>query len=365
VIVAALTPRVHELMHDIHANHVIQRCVATLTNGRNGFVLDAVSRSFVKVGSHRHGCCVLQRCLDNSSGEARDKLIGLVIEHTPELIADQYGNYVVQYVLQLREAELTKAVVRAIQGTVAELACEKFSSNVVEKCLTAAVRACLLRACATALGLGSPRCAAVSAASRSSSRMRRRSVAREKLRPTICVFTSSSVSGRCSVSGYLRSSAWRTRKRSVSVKGPGPTEIGSAGTPLGPGSGHSKTMRRICPARLETSTLCGGGSTVSEMFCLCSSRETSREPSTESRTGVCTSGSVIAPTAGRAPTAVSDDSTLLATSPTPHVQLHSPSASGKRLLGRVARGAARGARAAIARTALSVRAGCLGGHIVA
>ena len=48
---------------------------------------------------------------------------------------------VVQYVLQMHDPELTRLVVRAIAGSVAELACEKFSSNVIEKCLTSGVGA--------------------------------------------------------------------------------------------------------------------------------------------------------------------------------------------------------------------------------
>ncbi|KAJ1622734.1 puf protein [Pavlovales sp. CCMP2436] len=136
LVAAALAPRVHELMRDLHANHVVQRCVATLTSGRNAFVFEAVSRALVEVGTHRHGCCVLQRCLDNAAGATRTNLVDSVIEHTRALIADQFGNYIVQYILQLHEAKLTRRVVHAITGSVAELACEKFSSNVIEKCLT-------------------------------------------------------------------------------------------------------------------------------------------------------------------------------------------------------------------------------------
>jgi len=136
LVASALAPRTRELIFDLHANHVVQRCVATLRGGRNAFIIDEVSRNFLEVATHRHGCCVLQRCLDSASGSARTALLDSVIEHTRRLITDQFGNYVVQYVLQDRDAEMTRRVVRAIRGDVADLACEKFSSNVIEKCLT-------------------------------------------------------------------------------------------------------------------------------------------------------------------------------------------------------------------------------------
>ena len=51
------------------------------------------------------------------------------------LLQDPFGNYVVQYVLELGQPEATGAVMRRLLGHYAELAQQKFSSNVVEKCL--------------------------------------------------------------------------------------------------------------------------------------------------------------------------------------------------------------------------------------
>ena len=48
---------------------------------------------------------------------------------------DPFGNYVVQYVLELGHAEATSAIMTQLCGHYPELAQQKFSSNVVEKCL--------------------------------------------------------------------------------------------------------------------------------------------------------------------------------------------------------------------------------------
>ena len=48
---------------------------------------------------------------------------------------DPFGNYVVQYVLELGHPEATAAIMRQLCGHYADLAQQKFSSNVVEKCL--------------------------------------------------------------------------------------------------------------------------------------------------------------------------------------------------------------------------------------
>jgi hypothetical protein len=51
------------------------------------------------------------------------------------LLQDAFGNYVVQYVLELGQADSSRAVMVSIKGHFAELSMQKFSSNVVEKCL--------------------------------------------------------------------------------------------------------------------------------------------------------------------------------------------------------------------------------------
>lgn len=48
---------------------------------------------------------------------------------------DAFGNYVVQYVLELGQTEPSRGVMNNLAGHYAELSMQKFSSNVVEKCL--------------------------------------------------------------------------------------------------------------------------------------------------------------------------------------------------------------------------------------
>lgn len=50
-------------------------------------------------------------------------------------LQDPFGNYVVQYVLELDIADASIAVMNNLFGHYADLAQQKFSSNVVEKCL--------------------------------------------------------------------------------------------------------------------------------------------------------------------------------------------------------------------------------------
>ncbi len=50
-------------------------------------------------------------------------------------LQDPFGNYVVQYVLDLGQGDATGRIMKQLEGHYPELSQQKFSSNVVEKCL--------------------------------------------------------------------------------------------------------------------------------------------------------------------------------------------------------------------------------------
>lgn len=135
LIIEALRFRVVELIQDLNGNHVIQKCLNKLTSLDAQFIFDAVGNNCIEVGTHRHGCCVLQRCIDHASGEQKPWLIGRITEHARILVQDPFGNYVVQYIIDLNEPSFTEPVVATFQGCISQLSRHKFSSNVIEKCL--------------------------------------------------------------------------------------------------------------------------------------------------------------------------------------------------------------------------------------
>eukprot|EP01134_Creolimax_fragrantissima_P003146 CFRG3146T1 len=139
ICVTALKGHVVALIRDLNGNHVIQRCLYRLGCAEDKeFICDAVARHCVEVGTHRHGCCVMQRCIDFANESQKRKVVNEVIEHALVLIQDPYGNYVVQYVLGLGEQSSSDGLITKLLGHICPLAIQKFSSNVIEKCIEAA-----------------------------------------------------------------------------------------------------------------------------------------------------------------------------------------------------------------------------------
>jgi len=136
IVISGLRQSVVVLIKDLNGNHVIQRCLNHLKPQYNQFIYDAVAGHCVEVATHRHGCCVLQRCIDHAIEKQKVQLVTEVAVNALPLVKDPYGNYVVQYVLDLPYPGLISQLISKFEGHLAELSTQKFSSNVVEKCLT-------------------------------------------------------------------------------------------------------------------------------------------------------------------------------------------------------------------------------------
>lgn len=93
-IIVALSLHVVVLIKDLNGNHVIQKCLNKLTPDDNQFIYNAVAANCVEVATHRHGCCVLQRCIDHASDHQRIQLVNEITFNALTLVQDPYGNYV-------------------------------------------------------------------------------------------------------------------------------------------------------------------------------------------------------------------------------------------------------------------------------
>jgi|LauGreDrversion4_2_1035121.scaffolds.fasta_scaffold471903_2 pumilio RNA-binding family len=61
-------------------------------------------------------------------------MINLIIKYTQIFILDQYGNYVVQYVIMLKDMNVNKQIAdEFLKMNVISISKQKFSSNVIEK----------------------------------------------------------------------------------------------------------------------------------------------------------------------------------------------------------------------------------------
>ncbi|CAI9770081.1 unnamed protein product [Fraxinus pennsylvanica] len=135
LVISALEPGFLALIKDLNGNHVVQRCLQCFTNEDSKFIFVAAAKFCVDIATHQHGCCVLQRCISHSTGEHWENLVAEISANGLLLAQDAYGNYVVQFILELKIPSVTSKLTSQFEGNYVHLSTQKFSSHVVEKCL--------------------------------------------------------------------------------------------------------------------------------------------------------------------------------------------------------------------------------------
>ncbi|KAJ4916392.1 hypothetical protein Rs2_01942 [Raphanus sativus] len=136
LLTSALRPGFLNLAKDVNGNHVVQRCLQCLTTQDNEFIFEDAARFCIDIATHQHGCCVLQKCVACSTGQQREKLIIEISRNSLFLAQHPYGNYAVQFIIEMRDFKATAMVLARLKGHYVELSMQKFSSHLVEKCLT-------------------------------------------------------------------------------------------------------------------------------------------------------------------------------------------------------------------------------------
>jgi hypothetical protein len=119
----------------VNGNHVIQRALHSFNAETRQMIVHECCGKCVEIAMHRHGCCVLQRCMDVASAQQKAELLKEIVQNALVLVQDPFGNYVVQYVLRLGLSHANDAVAQQLCGSLFDLSRQKFSSNVVEQCL--------------------------------------------------------------------------------------------------------------------------------------------------------------------------------------------------------------------------------------
>ncbi|CAI4454562.1 CQS_1a_G0017520.mRNA.1.CDS.1 [Saccharomyces cerevisiae] len=125
------------LINDLNGNHVIQKCIFKFSPSKFGFIIDAIveQNNIITISTHKHGCCVLQKLLSVCTLQQIFKISVKIVQFLPGLINDQFGNYIIQFLLDIKELDfyLLAELFNRLSNELCQLSCLKFSSNVVEK----------------------------------------------------------------------------------------------------------------------------------------------------------------------------------------------------------------------------------------
>ncbi|CAN1257423.1 Pumilio homolog 2 [Linum perenne] len=135
--VKELEGHIMRCVRDQNGNHVIQKCIECVPEDAIHFIVSTFYDQVVTLSTHPYGCRVIQRVLEHCHDPKTQQLMmDEILRSVCMLAQDQYGNYVVQHVLEHGKPEERSCIIKKLTGQIVQMSQQKFASNVIEKCLT-------------------------------------------------------------------------------------------------------------------------------------------------------------------------------------------------------------------------------------
>jgi hypothetical protein len=122
-----------------YGNHMIQKfLVSAHSSEYTNFIFNYIFNHFLDIANSKHGVCVIQKCVSEGDKKQRGKIYEFILKNFNNVINDQYGNYLIQYILIKIKAEEKfqeiLPIILKIEENIVDVCKSQFSANVIEKC---------------------------------------------------------------------------------------------------------------------------------------------------------------------------------------------------------------------------------------
>eukprot|EP01121_Diplochlamys_sp_Union-15-3_P012222 TRINITY_DN3633_c0_g2_i1.p1 TRINITY_DN3633_c0_g2~~TRINITY_DN3633_c0_g2_i1.p1 ORF type:complete len:247 (-),score=39.90 TRINITY_DN3633_c0_g2_i1:88-828(-) len=138
-LVRELEGHVLKCIKDQNGNHVIQKVIEQVPSKLVQFIIDTFEGKVYQLATHPYGCRVIQRileqCSDSQKWYLQQSILKELLQCAGSLVQDQYGNYVIQHVLEHGTPRDKLQIITQLKGRIVHLSQHKFASNVIEKCV--------------------------------------------------------------------------------------------------------------------------------------------------------------------------------------------------------------------------------------
>ena len=136
IITTALQNAISELCFNTYGTHVLEKIICCFEEEFTTFIYDYVANNFLILANNINGICIVKKVLTlTHKKELHEKLKKLSYDNALGLIQHSYGNYVIQVIVENWEEKEVMEVVSQFEGKFVCLSMQKYSSNVVERCI--------------------------------------------------------------------------------------------------------------------------------------------------------------------------------------------------------------------------------------
>ena len=123
------------LCYDKNGNHVFQKIARIFPKDRNQYIFDLLNQYAIEISKLKQGATILQNTFKYASNVQLKSLILKILSDIGALVNDEYGNYTIQLIIELKEKEYNDIIYDYLIKNCLSLSKKKFSSNVIDKCI--------------------------------------------------------------------------------------------------------------------------------------------------------------------------------------------------------------------------------------
>lgn len=134
LIVNTLTNYTEAISKDLHGTHVIEKLLLTYKENISYPISSQIIQHLMVLANHPHGLCTVKALITATTSKLnKDALAQAFADNALSYIQSPYGNYAIQLLFELWESTEIDIIIVQLEGKMATLAMQKFSSNVIEK----------------------------------------------------------------------------------------------------------------------------------------------------------------------------------------------------------------------------------------
>ena len=130
-----LMKNIHKFIFNPNANHIIIKYASCVPYPNNQVIFDYLAKNIIPLSHKKNSCCAFQKCIEVANSEQKEKLFDLIGKNAKYLIVDDFGNYVLQFIIPHCSSSVMEMIVDSFIDNINELSIQKSSSNVIEKCI--------------------------------------------------------------------------------------------------------------------------------------------------------------------------------------------------------------------------------------
>ena len=134
IIYLGIRDSIETFCYNVYGIHIIEKILSYFEDEFTKEIIDFVYNNFMNLACHINGVCIAKKLLlMTHKRELHQKIKKIIIQNSDNLIIHQYGNYIIQTIVENWEDKDLEEIIDLYKNKYIYLSQQKYSSNVIER----------------------------------------------------------------------------------------------------------------------------------------------------------------------------------------------------------------------------------------